>query len=88
MGTILHIYEIDKETTDEFVEKNFEQRFLHMHLDKHKKTILFRALSFEGKKLDTITDEKEIKDIMEKIKEEIPEEERGELGKFLSFENK
>lgn len=88
MGTILQIYEVEEDTTDEFVEKNFEQRFLHMHLDGREKTILFRALKFAGKKLDTITDEEEIIKVMKQIEEEIPEDERKKIGRFLSFENK
>ena len=87
MGKILHIYEIDQEvTTDEFVDENFQQRFVHIHLDNGK-TILLRGMSFAGKKLDTIKDEDEMVKIFEEIEKEIPEEERTDIGKFLTFKD-
>ena len=86
MGKILHIYEIDQETTDEFVDKNFKQRFVHVHFDDGS-TILLRMLDFEGHKLDTITDEEKIVEYMKKVEEDIPENEREKIGRFLQGEN-
>ena len=84
MGTVLHIYKVEGITTDEFVDKNFTQRFIHLHSEDGSHTVILRAMDFAGKKLDTITDEKEIVRIMEEIEETIPEEQRHLIGKFLS----
>ena len=83
MATIIHIYEVDRETTDEFVDKNFTQRFIHMHLESGK-TIVLRALDFAGKRLRMIEDSDEITELMEEISKEISEEDRMKIGKFLS----
>lgn len=83
---ILHIYRIPGETTNEYVEENFRQNFVHLHDLENNETILFRSLTYKGEKLDTIKDEDKIVKIMEDITESLPEEERIEIGKALRGE--
>ena len=83
MGTILHIYKVDEDTTDEFVNENFTQKFVHLHLEDGT-TVLFRSMHFSGKRLDTIKDEDEIIRIMKEVEKTIPEEDRHKIGEFLS----
>jgi hypothetical protein len=62
---VIHIYKVDKETTDDFVDKYFTQRFAHIHIGQD--TYLVRYLGFKGQKLNPQTDADEIIYLMDQI---------------------
>lgn len=80
---ILHIYRINEKTTDKFVDEKFKQRFLHIHTNEGE-TYIIRALDFVGEKLKFGSDDKEIIDLMESLKEHFGKDERKKIGDFLT----
>lgn len=82
MSSIMHIYKLEGETSDEFVNENFKQRFLHVHQDGI--TYLIRMMDYAGKKLDPVKDSDEIVELMEDYDENCPEEIKKDFSKFLN----
>ena len=72
---IMHVYRVDRNTDDEFVDENFEdfirERFLHLHhIDDDgntmEQTYVIRLLSSAG---ELVEDEEEIEHVYEALQE-------------------
>jgi hypothetical protein len=87
MNSILHIYKVDVNTSNEFVDENFKQRFFHIHIDKNT-TYLIRMIDYIGKKLDYEKDADEIMALMEEYDKNCPAEIKKVVTEFLNKGNK
>lgn len=83
MNSILHIYKLDVNTSNEYVDENFKQRFFHIHIDKNT-TYLIRMIDYIGKKLDYEKDKDEIIALMEEYDKNCPAEIKKVVTKFLN----
>jgi hypothetical protein len=87
MNSVLHIYKVDVNTTNEFVDENFKQRFFHMHIDQNT-TYIIRMIDYVGKKLDYEKDKDEIMALMNEYDKNCPEAIREIVTKFVNKEHK
>jgi len=87
MNSILHIYKVDVNTSNEFVDENFKQSFFHIHVNKDT-TYLIRMIDYIGKKLDYEKDADEIIALMKDYDKNCPAEIKKVVTEFLNKGNK
>ena len=66
MSAVIHFYLIDELATDDVIDQEFKQQFLHIHTG-HGRTILVRKMPYIGEKIDPSSEQmKEILDYIDR----------------------